>query len=108
MYMARFTGFTTLNYGTYVDQDEDVVLNDMIILGDGRIAFSGAADCGADEDCTDNELHNPGQRLRRQRRCGVALTRSRVSSAPSGWPERSLSSAASAARARTSSTACST
>ena len=30
------------------------MLNDMIILGDGRIAFSGAADCGADEDCTDN------------------------------------------------------
>ena len=55
MYLARFTGFTTLTYGTYVDQDEDIQLNDMILLGDGRIAFSGAADCGDDDDCTDND-----------------------------------------------------
>ena len=55
MYAARFTNFTTLSYGTYTDQNEDIQLNDMILLGDGRIAFSGAADCGDDDDCTNND-----------------------------------------------------
>ena len=61
MYIATFSPFNTLTYGTYVDQTEDLVLNDLILLGDGRLAFAGTADCDesapdgtGDEDCTNN------------------------------------------------------
>ena len=61
MYIATFSPFNVLTYGTYVDQTEDFVLNDLIRVDHGRLAFAGTADCDesapdgtGDEDCTNN------------------------------------------------------
>jgi hypothetical protein len=66
MYIATFSNYSTLTYGTYVDATEDVSINDLIVLSGGNLAFAGTADCDeapntsatGDGDCTNNNLNN--------------------------------------------------
>lgn len=55
MYIASFTSLNVRDYGSYVGGEEDDVLNEVIIMADGRVAFAGQTFCGSDdEDCTDD------------------------------------------------------
>ena len=92
MYIATFSPLNTLTYGTYVDQTEDLVLNDMILLGDGGwrspappTATSRRTNAAGDEDCTNNSLPGAGQptRLAPKARLASSPTTPRASSASS-------------------------
>jgi gliding motility-associated-like protein len=43
MYIAKFTGFNTLTFGTYIGGTSTEQLNDIQIFSDGAIAFSGSS-----------------------------------------------------------------
>ena len=41
MYIAKFTNYHTLSWGTYVGGSGDETFNDLEVFGDGRVAFAG-------------------------------------------------------------------
>ena len=43
IYIAKFTSFNTLSFGTYVGGSNNNVFNDLEFFGDGRVAFAGYA-----------------------------------------------------------------
>ena len=62
-YIAKFTSLNMFFFGTYVDGLEDVVLNDVVVLGNsptGRVSFVGQVYCGSvadqDGDCSDDSF----------------------------------------------------
>jgi len=41
MYIAKFTNYNTITWGTYVGGTSDETFNDLEVFGDGRVAFAG-------------------------------------------------------------------